>query len=232
VTRARARSAPLRAAAALLAAGALLAPAAPGRAAPAAGPADARAALDAHCRARERATTLRARFVQTRIFTAIGEEERASGVLYYRKPDRLRWEYERPDRSWTVLDGKRGWAVFPGTRQVQRFELGAGRGDAILSVVGFGACGPGFAQAFDVSLARDERGAQVLSMTPRNPELRASFRAIELTLDRNDHLPRRVLLHETTGDEVRFDFDDVRTGVKLEGSLFEFTSPEGYSVGP
>jgi outer membrane lipoprotein carrier protein len=214
--------------AALVATLALLAPGRPRTA----DPADASAVVEAHCRAREQTTTLRARFVQTKVFTVLGEEDRTSGVLYYRKPDQLRWEYEQPDRSWTIIDGKRGWAVFPGTKQVQRFELGAGRGDAILSIVGFGACGPDFVRSFEISLGRGERGAQVLSMTPRRPELAASFRGVELTLDPTDHLPRRVLLHETTGDDVRFDFDDLRMGVKLEPSLFEFTTPEGYSVGP
>ena len=60
----------------------------------------------------------------------------------------------------------------------------------------------------------------------------ASFTRIELTLDAKDHLPRDVLLHETTGDTIRFEFVDVRTGVALEGSLFQFTAPEGYSVVP
>jgi outer membrane lipoprotein carrier protein len=186
----------------------------------------------AHCRAREETATLRARFVQTKVFTVLGEEERSAGVLYYRKPDRLRWEYLEPDRAWTVIDGARGWAVFPSTRQVQRFELGGSRTDAILSIVGFGACGPAFADSFDMTLGSGPGGAPVLSMAPRRPELAASFTRIELTLDPKDDLPRLVVLHEITGDTVRFEFQDVRRGVPLEGSLFQFTTPKGYTVGP
>jgi outer membrane lipoprotein carrier protein len=188
--------------------------------------------LAAHCRARDTTDTLRARFVQTRVFTAIGEEERSAGVLYYRKPDRLRWEYSAPDRSFTVIAGDRGWAVFPRIRQVQRFEVGRSRADGILSTIGFGACGPAFADSFDTTLGPGPRGAPVLSMTPRRPELAASFTRIELTLDEKDHLPRDILLHETSGDTTRIELSEVRTGVGIEGSLFQFTAPEGYSVVP
>ncbi|HSD21133.1 MAG TPA: outer membrane lipoprotein carrier protein LolA [Anaeromyxobacter sp.] len=188
--------------------------------------------LDAHCRAREATVTLRARFVQTRVLTAIGEEERSAGELYYRKPDRLRWEYSTPDRSWTVIAGDRGWAVFPRIRQVQRFEVGRSRADGILSTIGFGACGPAFSDSFDTTLAAGARGAPVLSMTPRRPELAASFTRIELTLDPKDHLPRDILLHETSGDMTRIELSEVRRGVAIEGSLFQFTAPEGYSVVP
>lgn len=188
--------------------------------------------LAAHCRARDTTETLRARFVQTKVFTAIGEEERSSGVLYYRKPDRLRWEYSTPDRSWTVIAGDRGWAVFPGIRQVQRFEVGRSRAEKILSTIGFGECGSAFAEAFDTTLASGTRGAPVLSLAPRRPELAASFTRIELTLDAKDHLPRDILLHETTGDTTRIELSDVKRGVAIEGSLFQFTAPEGYSVVP
>ncbi len=188
--------------------------------------------LDAHCRARAALTTLRARFVQTKVFTAIEEEERSDGVLYYRKPDKLRWEYTAPDRSWTVIAGDRGWAVFPRIRQVQRFDVGRARADGILSTIGFGACGPALADAFDMTLASGAGGAPLLSMKPRRPELAASFTRIELTLDSKDHLPRDILLHETTGDTTRIELSDVRTGVAIEGSLFQFAAPEGYTVVP
>jgi outer membrane lipoprotein carrier protein len=203
------------------------------------GPARAAAApalaelLAGHCRARAETTTLRARFVQTRSFAALGEEERSAGVLYYRRPDSLRWEYAEPDPSWTVIRGRRGWAVFPAIRQVQTFDLGGSRVDGLLSVVGFAACGPGFSEAFDITLgAAGEDGRPVVSLRPLRAELAATFSRIELALDPRDLLPRRVVLHETTGDTVRLEFQDLRRKVPLDPALFEFTTPRHYVVVP
>jgi outer membrane lipoprotein carrier protein len=186
-----------------------------------------------HCRARAETTTLRARFVQTRSFAALGEEERSEGVLYYRRPDSLRWEYAEPAPSWTVIRGRRGWAVFPAIRQVQTFDLGGSRVDGLLSVVGFAACGPGFREGFDVALgAGAGDGRPVLALTPRRPELAAAFDRIELALDPRDLLPRRVVLHETGGDTVQLEFQDLRRKVPLDPALFEFTTPKHYVVVP
>lgn len=186
-----------------------------------------------HCRARAETSTLRARFVQTRTFAALGEVERSAGVLHYRRPDSIRWEYVEPDASWTVVRGRRGWAVFPHIRQVQTFDLGSSRFDNVLSVVGFAACGPSFASSFEITQgAPVEDGRPVLSLAPLRPELAASFTRIELALDPGDLLPRRVVLHETGGDRVTLDFQELRRNVRLDPTLFEFTTPEHYSVVP
>jgi outer membrane lipoprotein carrier protein len=203
--------------------------AAPARAAP---PRTLDQVVAEHCRAREGTSTLRARFEQTRIFTALGEEERSAGVVAYRKPDALRWEYLEPDRSFTVIRGGEGMAVFPRIRQVQRFGVGGAGLGGVLATVGFGACGPGFREAFELALAPERDGGPALSMRPRRPELAATYARIVLVLDPRDHLPRSVVLEEPSGDEVRLRFVDVRRNVRLDASLFELATPEDYSVVP
>jgi outer membrane lipoprotein carrier protein len=217
-------------AAAGLAAFALLAPA---LAKPGGEGAPAAELLERHCRARAETAAVHARFVQTRRFAALGDEERSAGVLYYRRPDALRWEYDPPDGSWTVIRGRRGWAVFPRIRQVRTFELDGARVDGLLSAVGFAACGAAFAESFDV--AGGEPGADgrpVLALTPRGGELAASLARIELALDPRDLLPRSIVLHEAGGDTVRLDLSDLRRNVPLAPTLFEYTTPKHYSVVP
>lgn len=196
--------------------------AAPGRSAP--------DVVAAHCRAREALATLRTRFVQTKVFTAIGDEERSSGIFYYRKPDAFRWDYAEPDGSFTVVNGRQGWAVFPRIRQVRKVDVEDGRLEGILSVVGFGACGPAFGDSFEVAMTAPRGEAVVLSMKPLRPEIAALFTVIELTLDPRDHLPRTVILNESSGDRIRFDFLDLRRDVRLDASLFRFAPPEDYEV--
>src|SRR5512139_2959471 len=93
-------------------------------------PPTAAEALRAHCAAREATVTLRAQCVQVKVFENLGEEDRSSGVLYYRKPDAVRWQYSEPDTSWTVLQGDKGWSVFPRIRQVQKFDLQRSQAEA------------------------------------------------------------------------------------------------------
>lgn len=198
--------------------------------APPAAPAAVAAVLQAHCRAREATATLQARFVQTKVFAALGEADTSSGVVYYRKPDAVRWQYLAPDTSWTVLHGELGWSVFPRIRQVQKFNLQRSQAEAVLSIVGFGACGKDLQDAFEISLVASGAAAQVLVMTPREAGIAARFARIELTLDSQDHLPRQVVLHESAGDTMRFEFLDLARGRRIEDKLFEFEIPKGYEV--
>ena len=186
--------------------------------------------LQAHCLAREATATLRARFAQTKVFEALGEEDTSSGLLYYRRPDAVRWQYLAPDTSWTVLRGDSGWAVFPRIRQVQRFDLKRSRAEAVLSIVGFGSCGPGLEDAFQITLTSSPGGAPALALVPQKPELRAYFDRVDLTLDARDSLPRQVVMHETSGDTVRFEFIDLKRGVRVDEKLFEYEAPPGYEV--
>ena len=174
--------------------------------------------------------TLRTHFVQTKVFEALGEADTSSGVLYYRKPDAVRWQYFAPDTSWTVLRGDKGWAIFPGIRQVQKFDLKKSRADAVLSIVGFGSCGANLGEAFQITLTTAAGGSHVLAMRPKNPEIGAYFDRVELTLDPRDYLPRQVVMHETSGDTVRFEFLDLQRGARVEDKLFEYQTPKGYEV--
>lgn len=186
--------------------------------------------LAAHCRAREATATLRARFVQTKVFEALGESDTSSGILYYRKPDAVRWQYLAPDTSWTVLQGNSGWAIFPRIRQAQKLDLKRSKVDAVLSIVGLGSCGEGLEEAFEIALATPAGGGPALELVPKKPELRAYFDRVDLGLDGQDFLPRRVVLHETSGDTVRFEFAELRRGVRIDAALFEFVAPPGYEV--
>ena len=188
------------------------------------------AALQAHCQARQATPTLRARFVQTRIFETLAEADTAAGVLYYRRPDAVRWQYAEPETSWTVLNGDQGWSVFPRLRQVHKFDLQRAQTEAVLSIVGFGACGKDLQQTFAITLEPSEERTQVLRMTPLESEIAARFTHIDLVLDTQDHLPRQVVLHETSGNTMRFEFLDVERGVRIADALFEYEFPKGYEI--
>lgn len=188
------------------------------------------AILQAHCRAREATVTLQAQFVQTKVFAALGEADTASGVLYYRKPNTVRWQYSAPDTSWTVLRGDKGWSVFPRIRQVQKFDLQRSQAEAVLSIVGFGVCGKDLQTAFEITLAAGEDGSQVLTLVPQEPEIASRFARIDLRLDPQDHLPRQVDLHETSGNTMRFEFRDLARGARIADALFEYAIPKGYEV--
>ncbi len=43
-----------------------------------------------------------------------------SGIAYFRKPGKMRWEYEKPERNLFLVDGKTAWFYTPVDRTVTR----------------------------------------------------------------------------------------------------------------
>jgi outer membrane lipoprotein-sorting protein len=186
--------------------------------------------LAGYCKAREATAALKADFEQTRVFALFDEEEVSKGTFYFAQPDRVCWQYTEPDESRTVISGELGWSVFPEIEQVQKFKLAGSKTNRVLSIVGFGACGQPLSDSFDITLEKTGKRAFVLDMTPTDKDITPYFSRIELTLDRKDFLPRKIVLHEKSGDILTFGFSDLKRSVELEDSIFEYHVPEGYVV--
>src|SRR5256885_10224469 len=65
------------------------------------------------------ARTLQASFLQT--YSESGRVSRAeSGVAYFRRPGKMRWEYASPEKNLFIVDGKFAWFFVPADRTVSR----------------------------------------------------------------------------------------------------------------
>jgi len=65
------------------------------------------------------ARTLEANFLQT--YSEGGRVTRTeSGVAYFRRPGKMRWEYESPEKNLFVVDGKFAWFFVPADHTVSR----------------------------------------------------------------------------------------------------------------
>src|SRR6266478_9170441 len=65
------------------------------------------------------ARTLQANFLQT--YSESGRVARTeSGVAYFRRPGKMRWEYASPEKNLFVVDGKFAWFFVPADHTVSR----------------------------------------------------------------------------------------------------------------
>src|SRR5712664_4244502 len=65
------------------------------------------------------ARTLRATFLER--YTENGRVVRVeAGIAYFRRPGKMRWEYERPEEDLFLVDGKTAWFYVPADHTVTR----------------------------------------------------------------------------------------------------------------
>ena len=177
----------------------------------------------------EGATDYRARFVQKYVNAATGRERTSSGELLIKKPGRMRWNYEKPERHMYLAAGNTFWVYEPEARQAFRQDL---KGSQLPVAVSF-LMGKGKLQdEFDITLAKElpygDATSHRLSLKPKKPQ--STYRAIYFVVDPANFLVRQSVLINTQGDVNSFTFSDAKLDSKLTDNDFKWTPPAGVRV--
>ena len=140
-----------------------------------------------------------------------------------KRPGRMRWEYEAPEKKTFVSDGHRFFFYVPADRQVIVKEQGGERSlpSQLLS-------GRDLLVSFDVSLEPEASpGLSRLRLVPRKED--AEVAEAVLVVDASARI-RAVEIQDAQGSRSRFDFAELRENVGLEDAVFEFVMPKGVEV--
>ncbi|CAB5094839.1 hypothetical protein D3OALGA1CA_5409 [Olavius algarvensis associated proteobacterium Delta 3] len=172
-------------------------------------------------------TGFSARFDQESTLKAMDITDTASGGVWFRRPEMMRWEYETPERQVIVSDGVTLWIYRPEDNQVMLGDasayFGEGRGASFLSDIRL------VKKKFDVQLLDDESAdTHSVKMTPR--EKSHDLASVRLTIDKKTFDIVQVITANVYGDETRIRFNTFKYNQDLGASLFFFDIPKGVDV--
>ena len=180
--------------------------------APAAAPAAAPPAADAIALARkvqgfyETTRDLRARFVQTYTYAALGRRQVSKGALEVKKPGKMRWDYESPTAKTIVVNGSRLVQWEPEANQAfvdEKFDATA-MSAAVTFLLGTGSLEKEF------TLSSGEGGTLVLR--PRKPDSRVE--TVTLTAGPDGEVTRtRVVDGQGNSNDIAFEAIQRNAGV-------------------
>ncbi len=171
--------------------------------------------------------SLQADFSET--YHGLGIERTESGVLWLKKPGKMRWEYRSPTEKLFISDGKDAWFYVPADRQVRKtsvkkledlrsplaFLLGKTRLEKELD---------GLALAPDVKAADND---VVLRGVPKAMADRVT--QVKLEIDDNS-LIRRIIVEEVDGAVTEYRFSNMKENLQVPDDRFRFTPPAGSEV--
>src|SRR5512139_696759 len=163
--------------------------------------------------------TLSANFSQT-VRSRDGDVvDRASGTLSLSRPDRFRWDYQKPYVQTIVADGKRLWLYDSDLEQVtvRALEQGLGSTPAML-LSGAGRVGDAFASA-GVQKQGDWTWCRL-----RPKQDGSDFEQVSLALDARGELAA-MELRDKLGQRTVIEFGGVRRNPPLDEAQFWFEPP-------
>jgi outer membrane lipoprotein carrier protein len=206
----------------------LVAQSAPGAGAPA-GRLDVKAVTAEVQRRYDGALDFRARFSQTLTSAAMGRKTQSSGEVAFKKPGRMRWDYEKPDKSTYVTDGGVLWLYEPDDRQAFRQDLKSSQLPAALAfLTGKGKLASEFDISFVAGAPYAAPGDYALSLSPK--AVQPQVKSILFVVDPRTFDVRESVITDAQGNINDVLFADIRTNTKVPEALFHFTPPAGVRV--
>src|SRR5215470_373045 len=181
------------------------------------------------------AKTLQATFLER--YTEDGQPVRSeAGVAYFRRPGKMRWEYERPERDLFIVDGKTAWFYVPTDHTVTRIPAkqssdfrtplallaGEMKVSRVCARVEISEKVKAETQG-NVILQCVLREEQQSKVNPPRPEQNTDEAFFEVMPESGDL--SRILVRQPGGLEVEFQFRNWQFDPPLRPEMFRFTPP-------
>jgi len=156
--------------------------------------------------------------------------DKASGVMYFQKPSRMRWEYQSPSdqKKEVISDGHQVWIYIPEDALVMVYPLNQVlRSDLVLRF--FSGIGE-VQEDFNLSWERPpEPGrSSVIKLVPRQPQ--AELQRLILTINPFTYNVEKLEFSNALGETTSFAFSGTILGVKQPPQFYSFTPPPGVQV--
>lgn len=177
---------------------------------------------------------LQRHYRDTRSFAAKFTEEIATvgapkrqrqGTVSFRKPGRMRWDFEAPEVQTVVSDGKTLYSYDSDLNQVVEtpLEQALKSSSATSFLLGIGNIKRDFKAAFAIP-------ARPTGLVDLILDAKAGGYKIEVGLDPKSYNVVTLSLIDQLGDVTKIDFSDIRDNVELSDSVFSFKAPAGADV--
>jgi outer membrane lipoprotein carrier protein len=166
----------------------------------------------------------------TEIYQGPGISRSESGLLWLKKPGKMRWEYREPKAKLFLVDSQNAYFYVPGERQARKVSLK--KIDDIRSPLRFLLGKTKLEKELDgLSLAPDvapiQSGDLVLRGVPKTMKERVSEVLVEIS---PSHQITRIVIQGTDASSTEFRFSQIEDNVPLADSFFRFQPPPGVAV--
>ena len=191
-------------------------------------PASADALKDALARLQARYETTRtisADFRQSIESPTLATPLQSKGTMAFEKPNRMRWEYEAPDKQLIIGDGTILWIYQPDDKQAIKAPLG--EMFQTTTPVSFLAGLGHIDRDFNATLDRDEAERWVLRLVPKKEK---SIGTLVLVVRKSDAGVDEARVTDSLGTTTRLVLSGEKRNVDLDPKLFRFTPPPGVDV--
>ena len=164
--------------------------------------------------------SLRADFVQHKTSLLLLEAVESSGEFLFQAPDKVRWDYLRPDPMVVVFADDTVTTFLPQQARAERVRVSDKQQRFVRVLAGTQPLDD-LTSYFGLTLA--DPGGQAhyrLTLRPVGNTLKKNLRSVEIEIDRTLFLPVVIEYNEADGDTTRYEFKDLVLNPVIDASRF------------
>jgi len=172
--------------------------------------------------------TFSARFSQQMRLATGGQVPDSSGQVWFQRPGRMLWRYEKPEQQAILSDGERLWIHQPADKQVLRAPLREAfeSRTPVSFLLGVASVEKDFTPTL---LPPAADGSVRLRLDPKD-DPQGALGALELELDPVTFDIRAAIIRDPIGNTTRVALHDLVRNQPLDPALFRFEPPAGTDV--
>ena len=168
-----------------------------------------------------------ASFTQTYEGGVLRRKSQESGLVFVKKPGKMRWDYIKPEKKLFVSDGQTMFLYFPNEKQVMKNDV-PGQNQATSAVLFLMGKGD-IVRDFNVRWA--DGGLDTTYRLRLDPKTRqAEYDWLEISADRETFRIVGLTAADAQGGKSAFVFSNFKENAGLADKMFQFTIPRGTEV--
>lgn len=174
-------------------------------------------------KAQNQINTLQAEFYQKKTSKLFKNPQELNGVIYFKKPDSIRWEYTTPEKYIILVEKETFQIYYPALKKIKTGKFSRLRG-RIFSILFAREPLEKLKNYFIIELRRKEN-EDVLVLTPQMFKLKKYWRSWKMVIDKKSFLPSAVEIIEKDGDITYIEFKNLKKDFPLSEEIFKLEIP-------
>ena len=178
----------------------------------------------------EKTIDFKADFIQETTIKSIKKTDVEEGVVFFKNPKNMLWNYTKPKAKKLVINSKKVWLYLPQEKVAYTQDAGYIFKSKVLIkfLTGLGKLKDDFTIVYAKSGALDKNENYRLVLTPR--EKGTSYNALQITVDKNIFYILQVNFDDTFGNSNSLRFSNIAINSGLAINNFQFKPPAGVSI--
>lgn len=154
--------------------------------------------------------------------------EKAFGKIYIKKPDMMRWDYDKPRRQQIIINKSEIIIYVPDEKQVMKDRVPQGSVNMTSFITNIARIREDFNIAFYQNKKEPNSGRYFLELTPKKEGMNIAKAVLDVS--ENDFLILKLSITDLQGNITNVSFLNIRIDAGIKDSLFAFKIPKGVEV--